>query len=196
MALSTHVRRGVLGVPGMDYALLLPRSSDFVVFEQALTRYYPDVAEQKVIFDLLGLLWDRAEADGFAQQMTTHPLPGTPPHTVLLEEALGDHQVANIATETEARTIGAAIHEPALAPGRHEESLFGIPPITRSPWNGSALFIWDSGVPLAPPVDEPPPSSTPDPHDTVPRLDPAFWRQMDAFFATGEVIDPCGGPCR
>jgi hypothetical protein len=50
---------------------------------------------------------------------TSDPLPGTPAHTVLMHEAFADHQVANITTEVEARTIGASIAWPALAPGRH-----------------------------------------------------------------------------
>ena len=35
---------------------------------------------------------------------------------MLLHLAFGDHQVANVATEIEARTIGASIHQPAIAP--------------------------------------------------------------------------------
>ena len=42
---------------------------------------------------------------------------------LLMQPAFGDHQVANVATETEARTIGAAVHEPALAPGRSNEAV-------------------------------------------------------------------------
>ena len=113
-ALSTEVRRSVLGVPGMDYAVLLPRSADFAPFQALLDDTYPDKAVQQLGFDVMQMLWDRADADGYAEQMTSG-LPGTPPHQVLLEEAFGDHQVANVATETEARTIGAHLHEPALA---------------------------------------------------------------------------------
>ena len=50
---------------------------------------------------------------------------------MLLHEAFGDHQVANVATEVEARTIGAAIRTPAMDPGRHSDvnPFYGIPPI-------------------------------------------------------------------
>ncbi|GIU90637.1 MAG: hypothetical protein KatS3mg010_1736 [Acidimicrobiia bacterium] len=64
------------------------------------------------------MLWDRAEANGYAHHLTDDPLPNTPPHDVLLIEAFGDHQVANVATETMARTIGAKVWSPPLAPGR------------------------------------------------------------------------------
>ncbi len=119
-ALSTESRRAVLGVPGMDYAVLLPRSGDFAPFQGLVDDAYPDKAEQLLGFDLLQMLWDRAEADGYAEQMVSG-LPGTPHHQILLEEAFGDHQVTNISTETEARTVGAALRVPALATGRSRE---------------------------------------------------------------------------
>jgi hypothetical protein len=194
-ALSTEVRRSVLGVPGMDYALLLPRSADYTPFQTLADHSYPDKAEQQLGYDLIQMLWDRAEADGYAEQMTGG-LPGTPSHQVLLEEAFGDHQVANIATETEARTIGAHLYEPALAPGRslEAEPFWDLAPL-HTPSTGPALFVWDTGVPAAPLTDTPP-TAGPDPHDTTPRTFPAFWAQMHTFFTSGKVVDPCGGrPC-
>ena len=67
------------------------------------------------------LLWDRGEGNGYAHNLTTDPLDNTPPHEVLLQAALGDHQVANITAEVEARTVGAAVYDPALEAGRHWE---------------------------------------------------------------------------
>ena len=194
-ALSTQARRSVLGVPGMDYALLLTRSSDYRPFQALVDQSYPDKAEQQLGYDLVQMLWDRAEADGYAEQMTGG-LPGTPSHQVLLEEAFGDHQVANVATETEARTMGARLHEPALAPGRSLEAQpFWDLSSLRTPSTGPALFVWDTGVPAAP-LTNAPPTVGPDPHDVTPRTFPAFWAQMHTFFTTGRVVDPCAGhPC-
>ena len=61
--------------------------------------------------------------------MTTDPLPGTPAHEVLMHVAFGDHQVANVTAEVEARTIGASVRRPALAPGRHTDvdPYYGMP---------------------------------------------------------------------
>jgi hypothetical protein len=195
-AVSTEVHRSVLGVPGMDYALLLPRSADFAPFQSLANKAYPDRALQEVGVDLLQMLWDRADADGYAQQMTGG-LPGTPHHQVLLEEAFGDHQVANVTTETEARTIGAHIHQPALAPGRslQRSPFWGLSSLGAGS-GGPALFVWDTGVPPAPQSDTPPTAGR-DPHDTTPRSFPSFWRQMATFLRTGVVTDPCGAsPCR
>ena len=64
------------------------------------------------------MLWDRGEPDGYADRMTSDPLPDTPAHQVLMNNALGDHQVTNYQSEVEARTIGAYAHWPALYKGR------------------------------------------------------------------------------
>ncbi len=195
-ALSTEVRRSVLGVPGMDYAVLLDRSADFSPFQGLVDQSYPSKALQQVGYDVIQMLWDRGEADGYAEQMTGG-LPGTPSHQVLLEEAFGDHQVANVATETEARTIGARIYEPTLAPGRSPQAqpFWDLAPL-QTPSGGPGLFVWDTGVPAAP-LTNTPPTKGPDPHDTTPRTFPAFWGQMDTFFSTGQIGDPCSGnPCK
>lgn len=197
-AISTVFRRAVLGVPSMDYDILLDRSSDFVAFNDVFDPAYPGEANRQVIFDLLQMLWDRGETDGYAEQMTGG-LPGTPSHQVLLQMGFGDHQVSNYTTAAEARTIGASIHEPALAPGRFPGNLFyGIPAVKGNPSHEAAtLYVWDPGpsVPAPPTVDEPP-TVGPDPHQTVPRQVPAAQRQLNQFQLTGGVPDVCGSkPC-
>lgn len=74
----------------------------------------------------------RGEPDGYASRMTSNPLPGTPPHQVLLDIAFGDHQVTDYQADVEARTIGAAAHRPVLFPGRwpDTEVLWNVPTIT------------------------------------------------------------------
>ena len=191
-AVSQEFTRSVLGVPGMDYSLLLNRSVDFDPFAAILNVSYPDKLVQQIGLGLIQMLWDRSEADGYAQFMTDDPLPGTPPHQVLLEEAFGDHQVANIATETEARTIGAEMHQPGLAPGRTPDVVpfYGIPALT-SPTSGtSALFVWDSGTP-APPLTNTPNRAGADPH-AVPRAQPSVQQQGATFLLDGLITDPCG----
>ncbi len=195
-AVSQEFTRAVLGVPGMDYSLLLNRSVDFDPFGAILNGSYPDKLVQQIDLGLIQMLWDRSEADGYAQFMTDKPLPGTPPHQVLLEQAFGDHQVANIATETEARTIGAEVHQPALAAGRSPDVVpfYGIQPITGPIGQGSALFVWDSGTP-APPLTNTPNRAGADPHG-VPRAQPSVQQQGATFLLQGVVTNPCGAaPC-
>ena len=148
MSVAQDITRGVLGVPGMNYSLLLTRSTDFALYAGILNPAYPNQLQRPLILALAQMLWDRSDPNGYAPHMTTDPLPNTPAHTVLLHLAFGDHQVANVATEIEARTIGASIHQPAIAPLRHSDvtPYFGIPAIPSYPFNGSALIVWDSGA--------------------------------------------------
>ena len=135
-ALEPDLTQSVLDVTGMNYSTLLRRSADsaqyFELHNLGLYDNYPNQQERPLLLSLMQLLWDRGEADGYAQHMTSDPLPNTPPHHVLLQLAYGDHQVSNLAAETEARTIGAQVETPALDPGRHWDvnPFLGIPAIS------------------------------------------------------------------
>jgi hypothetical protein len=156
------------------------------------------------------MLWDRGEPSGYAQHMTNHPLPGTPVHHVLIEMAIGDHQVANIQAEVEARTIGAKLREPAFDPGRSldKDPSFGLGTLGTLPRDDNAIIPWDIG-PLRTQdgktmgTDPPPPGDTPpntgqDPHDYVIEHSPELRRQIaDYIRPGGRIVDVCHGqPCR
>jgi len=196
-AVSQEWTRAVLGVPAMDYAVLLPRSHDFEEFTPFLNGAYTNELDRPLVLDMIQMLWDRGEAAGYAQHLTTDPYPGTPVHTVLLHEAFGDFQVPNVGTEIEARTIGASVHQPALAPNRSTDvtPFWGIPAIPSYPFNGSALVMWDSGTP-APPIANLPPSVGNDPHSR-PRSTTIAQQQKSVFLQpNGTVIDVCSNaPC-
>ncbi|MGC0422124.1 hypothetical protein [Embleya sp. AB8] len=199
VAVSQDAKRGVLGVTGMNYSVLLNRSSDFGPYGRILDAGYPDKLDQQVVLSLFQMLWDRGETNGYASGLGRRPLPGTPRHQVLMQIAFGDHQVSTVTAETEARTIGARIHEPAIAPGRNPDRVpyRGIRPLPREPYRGSALVVWDSGSPAPPVTNTPPigPQYGHDPHSD-PRNSPVARQQKAIFLATGRVVDVCGGaPC-
>jgi hypothetical protein len=229
-ALSVDSNRSVLGVPGMNYSTLLSRSVDFEPYAEGqftsevcglfpaplddvcnlapgdtplgLYDNYPNQLERPLIFSMIQMVWDRGEANGYAHHMTTDPLPNTPPHNVLLHPAFGDHQVANLAAEVEARTIGARAYQPALDPSRHWESdpFFQIPEIPVLPWGGSAIVYWDGG-PLGfpggtgtppngniPPRPGPAPMFGDDPH-SYPRNDVKARAQKSEFLRIGGLVE-------
>jgi hypothetical protein len=197
MGVAQDITRGVLGVPGMNYSTLLDRSSDWARYEKFFQAAYPDRVDQLLIFDLMQMLWDRAEANGYAAHIAKDPLPGTPAHTVLLMAAFGDHQVANIAAETEARTIGAALRCPALDPGRTARSnpFWGLGCIGSYPYRRSAIVFWDSHGTPETPLNNTPSHEGDDPH-SFPRSQVTN-RAMKGAFLRGEgVVDTClGVPC-
>lgn len=158
-ALEPDADRGVLNVTGMNYSTLLRRSVDsdeyFKIPGLGLYANYPDGLERPLLLSLVQLLWDRGEANGYAHNLTTDPLANTPPHEVLLQAALGDHQVANAAAEVEARTIGAPVYSPALQPGRHwdVDPFLGIPQIDMTapaniPFTGGSMLVYYDGGPI------------------------------------------------
>ena len=197
MAVAQDITRGVLGVPAMNYSTLLTRSVDFATYAMILYPAYPNELERPLLFTLIQMLWDRSDPNGYAHHITSDPLPNTPPHKILVHEAFGDHQVANVATEVEARTLRLSIYQPALAPGRHTDvhPYFGIPAIPSFPFDGSAMVVWDSGVP-PPPITNTPPTAGSDPHGK-PRSQATARQQKSEFLkANGTVVDVCGGnPC-
>lgn len=206
IAVAQDIRRGVLGVPGMNYSLLLDRAVGFDDLRPPMDAAYPGELDRRFIFSAIQMLWDRGETNGYAWHMTGDPLPNTPPHDVLLHVAFGDHQVTHWSADIEARTIGAGIHFPAIAPGRSEDMTphFGIPAIPSYPFYGSAMFVWDTGPfdmalnkgTPAPPVENQPPRLGVDPHG-APRVQPGARLQIAEFLrSTGKVINPCGdAPC-
>jgi hypothetical protein len=195
-AVAPDFERAVLGVPGMNYSTLLQRSVDFDIYAQLIYPAYPDESTRQLLFAVVQLLWDRGEANGYAQHMTNRPLRGTPKHEVLMHVAFGDHQVSDTTAEVEARTIGARGYQPVLDPGRSPWTRFQlIPPIGRFPFRGSAIVMWDSGTP-APPITNTPNRAGEDPHGD-PRATPAARVQKSEFLKMGgRVVDVCGGqPC-
>jgi hypothetical protein len=193
-ALAPDFDRAVLGVPGMNYSTLLQRSVDFDEYAPFLYGGYPKQLERQLWLSQIQLLWDRGESNGYAQHVTSRPLPNTPAHKVLMHVAFGDHQVADVTALVMARTIGARIRQPALAAGRSPFSnpWWGLRRIPSYPFDGSALVWWDSGTPPPPLINQPNEEGA-DPH-SHPRSEAAARVQKSEFLKVGgAVVDVCGG---
>jgi len=218
-ALAPDLTRVVLGVPGMNYSTLLNRSVDWEgeaidpadpglpAYASVLYTAYPDKVDQQLMFALMQMLWDRGEGNGYAHHMTTDPYANTPVHQVLLEAAFGDYQVANVAAEVEARTIGADFLGTALAPGRHWDRAYATgraaTPYGFTPFvtdldgtlvapSGSGLVYWDSGNPTPRNGNATPFHLGQDPHSDPRKDDTALLAKL-RFFETGVVADVTGG---
>ena len=196
--------RAYLGVPAMNYSTLLTRSVDFASYSVVMYNSYPDEMVHPLLFSLVQILWDRAEANGYAQHMVRDPYPNSPKHRVLLHEAYGDHQVTNVATEVEARTIGARVRSPMVDPGRSPDRRpwYAIPRIKRFPFSGPAALVVGEIGPLRTEDGEekgttpPPTTNTPndagvDPHGPDFSETAAGQRQIARFLMTGKVFEVC-----
>jgi len=199
-AMSTEWTRAVLGEAAANYSTLLTRSVDFDDYSPVAKSSYPNFDDRPMLQNLIQMLWDRGESNGYAAHVAHDPLPGTPKHKVLIFEAFGDHQVANVATEVMARTIGVKLRTPALAPGRSPDRkpFWRLPRIHEYPYRGSALLMWDFGTPRPPTDNVPPrgPAFGDDPHDMdhgTPEALDAITRYLAPDGSLGII---CGGdPC-
>jgi len=158
-ALAPDVDYGVLGVPGINYSTLLPRSVDFDEYAHGILgdNYIPGVglydnytnkAELPVIFGIMQLLWDRGEGNGYVHTMNpaNAPLENTNAHSVLLGVANGDHQVANATALVEARTIGAKLYSPSVVAGRSwSDEFFGVSTLDPPFANQNTIVFYDGG---------------------------------------------------
>jgi hypothetical protein len=213
-AVEPDITRTVLYVPGMNYSTLLTRSVDFEDYSLVLYPSYPSESQRPLLLAMIQMMWDRGEPNGYANHMTSDPLPGTPAHHVLIDMAYGDHQVTNVATEVEARTIGAPLRYPTLDPGRTPGFVNFFPDIPTldlpGDADGNGMFVWDIGpkrddgmggflgTDPAPITNTAPDDSFGvDPHDTVIDTSPQIRHQIAEFLKPeGQIIDPCGpDPC-
>ena len=205
MALAPDFDKGALGVAAMNYSVLLTRSGSWDTYSAFFDPAYPNQIERPLALGIAQMLWDRGEPNGYAHRMTDDPLPGTPPHQVLMDTAFGDHLVTNWQTNVEARTIGARAITPFVSESRWPgvDGDWGIEPVTTFPHYGSAVAYWDSG-PLRPGpgpdgmvgTDPPPLTNTPplageDPHEH-PRVTDTAIEMIDGFLrVNGAVTNPC-----
>jgi hypothetical protein len=209
IAAAPNVHRGVLGVPGGNYSLLLQRNNGFLTsFAIAMYPAYPNSLDRQLIFALQQMLWDRAENNGYLSHFAGRHLPNTPADkAVLLHVGLGDHQVTQWSAEIIARTIGAPIHEPTkrLGESPDENPYYAIDTISTYPYRGHALMVWDSGdfnpetntgTPF-PPSNNTAPMAGKDPHESVRRTPEAQEQKSEFMKRDGAVVNTCGDqPCR
>jgi hypothetical protein len=187
MAVTPEVTRGVLGVPGCCYPVLVHRSTVFINFVALLEQAMPDPTDLGIMLGLFGGTGMRyIDPVNYAPAIVHEPFPDTPAHEVLLHVAKEDAQVHNEVSYILGRAIDVPLITPPLRPvWGFEEAPY--------PHEGSGMVEFDFSVPdnpdpLLPPLDE---------HDTHGSLRKQIegQDQMMQFLKTGVINDTCGGPC-
>ena len=187
LAVSPDIQRGVLGVAGMPYSLLLARSADFELFLVALQNQFDDARDIALLIAIMQNAWDAGEAGGYAHFMTDEPLPDTPPHEVLIQVGIGDAQVTTLGAHLMARAYGAPSLAPAVRP------IWGVDEVA-APVSGSALVEWYYPDGATEPVENIPPDKDADTHE-CPRRERAAQEQIRTFFDSGRIEQFCAGTC-
>jgi hypothetical protein len=181
------IDRGILGVPGTPFALVMTRSLDFAGYDQLMLLNFYNNRHVRMLLSLVQMAWDSVEASGHRAGPVKEPIP-----RILMQAGLGDSVVPTIAAEALARALGASTLPNA------PRKIFGIPEnpaasATNETWLGPDVTL--SELYYEKEVSSLPVDDTFAEDNTVHlcvRLDEAFIQQIEEFINTGRIIDPCG----
>jgi len=166
-ALSPDVHRFAIGVGGMDFTVMMPRTHEWPSLESFFRTGYPMRLDRDLLIVMEQTTWDLAESSTFGPHLLADPLPGGALATLLFDVGLYDCDTTNIASRIAANTIG-------------------LP-------DGS-FVVYDLGAAALPDNSLPPPVED-GVHECV-RRDPREQQQVAQFLpAGGSVVDTCGGAC-
>lgn len=184
LAMSEDIQRGVLGVPGFPYVLLLFRSHDFDDFFKLFKEKYLDHRDIALSLVLFEMLWEPAEAGGWAYDMRRD---AEVPKEVLIHAGIHDAQVTTLGAQEMARAYGAQTVMPETRP------IFGVDEHTPG-FTGAAIVEFLYSDVGDEPVENIPPDIAGDTHE-CPRREPNGQKQVVDFFASGAFNQYCDGVC-
>ena len=166
-ALSPDVRRIAIGVGGMDFTVMMPRTHRWPQIDGFFEIGYPSELDRDLLLVMAQTTWDRAESSTFGPHVLADPLPGADISDVIVQIGHYDCDTSNIASQIAVRTLGLA---------------------------GDHFITYDLGAaPLPDDMITPPVENGV--HECV-RRDPRAQEQLAAFLAAGGgVVDTCGGVC-
>jgi hypothetical protein len=183
--LSPDLKRFALGVGGIDFPVMMPRTTLWPHLEAFFRIGYPTRLDRDLLLVMSANQWDLAEASAFAPHVLHDPLPGSHAARVLFQVGLYDADTTNVASEIAGRTLGLT----ELSPTVH--AVWGLAQAPPAP--DSAYVVYDMGA--APPPEGTLPFAENGVHEGV-RRDPRAQAQIAAFLHSGGAIfDTCGGAC-
>ena len=186
MGYDPDITQGVLGVAGGFWSLMMQRSSQWPQFELLIKGSYADYLDQQLGIAVTQCYFDFADPATAAPHTVKAPLAGVPMKQILVQMAVGDSQVPNLATMEMTRTEGIPLI------GSTTLTTYGID--TAAGPAPSGLTIWDVHAKPAAPLTNVTPTSDNGAHGAIHAL-PKLQQQMQGFFTTGMITDTCGGPC-
>lgn len=188
VTLSPLIDRAALCAGGAGFTLIMFRSVPFAPFLGLIEDVAPDPLDMQKFTALLQTTLDRIDSGTYATHTLSDTYPGGPAERrVLMEMAMGDSEVTNLATHLHARSLGIGLLQPVPL------EIFGLPPQPAPA--ASALVAHDFGIDPATVSLAQPPESSNGVHTEVSRLE-ATRLQIDAFFRPdGQIEHTCEGVC-
>ncbi len=190
ISLSNDIARAAFGVPGSAWSTMLTRSIVFPPVKAFIELDYPDPLDLMLLMTVAQLRFDFSDPANVSRLMFKEPLPDAPPNrTVILQEAIGDSQVPNLATDILVRAMGVKTLEPSFY------SPFGVESVSAPTTESCVTQIRLPGydMPLPPTTDTPPEAENGVHHAM--NFEPSVHQQIAALLLTGNVIQPCDGTC-
>jgi hypothetical protein len=190
-ALSPYVDRAVLQVGGAGFSMMMPRSESFTPFIAFIQILVPDALDLQKFIALSQLSMDRIEAGTYATHLTSAGYPGGPStRKVLVQTALYDSLVPNIAADTHVRSLGIKHFAPSV------RKVPGVEDVT-GPYDGSAQIDFDFKLAADKQhgIEATIPTEDNRVHGNLRKLD-VVWKQIDAFLKPdGKIQSFCDGAC-
>jgi len=185
LAVSPDIRRGILDVPGQPYNLMLNRSQGFNTYLGLLWQNYDNPIDIQFGLSIVQMMWDRSEPAGYTHLIRDGLLPGSPPKDVLMQVAIGDHQVTTLAAHIMARSANI----PNLGPLNRD--VWGLE-TAMGTVEGAAMIEYDWGN--SEPLHNVPADDGEDPHGRLRNLDVSLETRVQ-FLLEGTIETHCDGPC-
>ena len=208
-ALAPDFQNAVLGVPAINYSVLLRRSVDFDAYATIMYDQYPNERERPLVLGLMQMLWDRGEGQRLRAAHGRRPAAGharpqrpdarrdrRPPGLDDPGRRDGADDRGERAPARDRRRAVARGQAAVRHPGDRRVPVHGRRRgrvLGHRARRGSRTASRSAPIPRR--SEEVPNRSGADPHGR-PRKDPNAQIQKVEFMLNGDVIDVCGSaPC-
>jgi hypothetical protein len=181
--IDPEIKRCVIQVNAINYSMMLERSLDWPTYRTTLIGAYDDPLIVALMLNLMQNEWDRTEPVSVADVITGEGFPGTPPKQVLMQVAIADDEVPNVASEHAMRSMNI----PIITPSPHIP--FGVEQAATAP---SGAVWYDYGLASTIPLTNTPPPPN-DVHSQI-RNKKATTEMMKKFYAEGVIQNLCTAP--
>lgn len=187
-ALSPNMHRYAMGVGGISYPIMIPRSTHYGDVELFLRQPFPRPVDRQLLMVMFAQHWDRFEGATFAPHVFADRFDvDSPVPQVLYQVGVNDRETPQVAGDIAGRTLGLPVLSCSDAMPYDMPVVDGADETQRGAW-----IAFDQGgvaVPDGPSAPRATPAGTPNVHELV-RRDPCAQQQVATFLRTGVVACP------
>lgn len=184
--LTDDVSRAIVSVPGGGWTHMIQRSVHFEQIEVLLDALYPDPLSQVLFITALQSDFDASDPVNLGRRLRERE-----DFVGVVQEAVGDCQVPNVATDVLVRVLEADHLEAAPRPIHGVDTISG--PVSQG-LVVTQMVLPDALADFMPPDENTIPERNNNTHSDAVRTDAAL-AQVLQLVATGEVGHPCEGDC-